>query len=401
MEHAFWIEKRQALLEGLLEGDGLVLFAGKAPNKRGDEDYPFTPDRNFYYLTGIDRQEMVLYLEKTPSGTREQLYIPPDNGQMARWIGANMTAEEATKRSGIEDIRFLADWEREKQALSCKRLYLDQSRVDLTEEETKGSFFEGPVADCAPLLSQMRCIKTEAELSLMQEAMEITKEALAELMKQAKPGRMEYELEAYFDFVLKKRGVKDRAFATIVASGQNGTVLHYGQNDSQTKDGDLVLVDCGAQVGYYNGDITRTFPVNGRFSPRQKLVYDIVLGGQKLVIDAIRPGVPYPSLNEMLKEYYFEQLKEIGLVQTREEVFAYYFHNVSHFLGAQTHDVGDRSQLLQEGMVITVEPGLYIAPWGIGIRIEDDVLVTKDGAKVLTEGLAKTTEEIEALMAGK
>ena len=120
-----------------------------------------------------------------------------------------------------------------------------------------------------------------------------------------------------------------------------------------------------------------------------------------MVIDAIRPGVPYPSLNEMLKEYYFEQLKEIGLVQTREEVFAYYFHNVSHFLGAQTHDVGDRSQLLQEGMVITVEPGLYIAPWGIGIRIEDDVLVTKDGAKVLTEGLAKTTEEIEALMAGK
>ncbi len=401
MDASFFEGNRKAVLGRMQQGDVLLLFAGKAPNKRGDEDYPFTPDRNFYYLTGIDRQHMILLLEKTAGGSRTRLYIPPDNGQQARWVGANLTPQEATALSGITDVAFLSDWEQDRQGLTAGRLWLDQSRVDLPDWAISLGFAEFTVEDAAPMFAQLRTTKQPQELEKMKQAMAITAEAITEMMKNAKPGMMEYELEAYYDFVLRKRGVKDKAFTTIVAAGQNGTVLHYSQNDGCAQDGDLVLVDAGAQVGYYNGDITRTFPVNGKFTPRQRQVYDIVLGGQALILSMIRPGVAYPSLNEALKEYYYEALKKIGLVQTREEVFQYYFHNVSHYLGAETHDVGDRKGILQEGMVITVEPGLYIAPWRIGIRIEDDVLVTKDGAEVLTGAVVKDPDAIEALMAHK
>ena len=165
------------------------------------------------------------------------------------------------------------------------------------------------------------------------------------------------------------------------------------------KDGDLLLVDCGAQVDWYNGDITRTFPINGKFTPLQKQIYDIVLSGQQKVIETIKPGVKFSRLNEVLKEHYFEELKKIGLAETAEDVSKYYYHGVSHYLGAETHDIGrygDRR--LEPGMVLTVEPGLYIDEYKIGIRIEDDVLVTDNGCEVLSAGFMKTTEEIEAFM---
>ena len=198
---------------------------------------------------------------------------------------------------------------------------------------------------------------------------------------------------------LKENGVTDKAFKTIAASGKNGCILHYTKNNSVMNDGDLLLVDAGAQYKWYNGDITRTFPVNGKFTEKQKEIYNIVLGGQNVVINMIKAGVSYPSLNEKLKEYYLEELKKTGLAETMEDVSKYYYHSVSHFLGAETHDVGDRKQVLKEGMIITVEPGLYIEELGIGIRIEDDVLVTKDGCRVLTKDLPKTVEEIERFMA--
>lgn len=193
---------------------------------------------------------------------------------------------------------------------------------------------------------------------------------------------------------------REKAFQTIAAAGERGTILHYTKNNGKTKDGDLLLVDCGAQVDWYNGDISRTFPVNGKFTERQKLVYNIVLEGQQKVIDAIRPGQPFSRLNEILKEHYLEALKEIGLVKTMADVAKYYYHGVSHYLGAETHDIGRYTErVLQPGMVLTVEPGLYIEEWGIGIRIEDDALVTEDGCEIMTKDMIKTVEEIEAFMA--
>jgi Xaa-Pro aminopeptidase len=219
------------------------------------------------------------------------------------------------------------------------------------------------------------------------------------MMKNSKAGMYEYELEAYFDFELKRNGVKDKAFTTITASGKNGTVLHYSENSRKTAENELVLVDCGATYKYYSGDITRTFPVNGKFTDEQRLFYNIVLEGQKKVISAVREGIEYKSLNDILKKHYAVELKKCGLIKEDSEVSKYYYHSVSHQLGLETHDAGRRNcGVLKAGMVITVEPGLYIAEKSIGIRIEDNVLVTKDGCEVLSADIVKEIDDIEKLM---
>lgn len=406
-------KNREKLFNRIEMFSAAVLFAGNAPYKRGDEKYPFSPDRNFYYLTGIDRENCILFLAKTRTGVEEILYIPRDNGIMAKWVGANMTAEEATERSGIGQIAFLDEFEGDFSSYlfknGIKKLWLDLENREWNDalspalefaEKVRRNAPQMAIGDLYPAFSEMRVIKEEWELERMRKAMEITRLGIEAMMKTAKPGMKEYEVEAAYDYTLMKNGVREKAFQTIAAGGKRGTILHYMENNQTVADGELILIDAGAQWEWYNGDISRTFPINGKFTERQKLVYNIVLEGQRRVIAAIKPGVPFSSLNELLKDYYFEALKEIGLVETKEDVAKYYYHGVSHYLGAETHDIGryiDRT--LQPGMVLTVEPGLYIEEWEIGIRIEDDVLVTEDGNEVMTAAMLKTVEEIEAFMA--
>lgn len=403
----YFEKNRQKLFDLMKDNSIAVVFAGEAPVKRGDENYPFSPDRHFYYLTGVERERIILAMTKINGKNNAVLYIEPHNGQMAKWIGATMTKEEAVEISGIENIKLTEDFEKDMEEISAEvsTIYLDGERHDLPEiqmpEGMKKFFPNQQYEDLFPIISELRTIKEDWELERMKKAMDITRMAIEEMMKNASPNMMEYEIEAYYDYVLTKNGVTDKAFKTIAASGKNGCTLHYSKNNCKTHDGDLILVDAGAQYKWYNGDITRTFPVNGKFTEKQKEVYNIVLNGQKLIIDTIKEGVEYPYLNEKLKDYYFEELSKLGLVKTKEDVFNYYFHNVSHFLGAETHDVGDRKQTLKAEMVITVEPGLYIEEWGIGIRIEDDVLVTKDGCEVLTKDMIKTVDDIERFMAKK
>ncbi|HCT63830.1 MAG TPA: Xaa-Pro aminopeptidase [Lachnospiraceae bacterium] len=401
----FFKKNRNKLFDILEDGDLAVMFAGEAPTKRGDEKYLFSPDRNFYYMTGIERERCAFIMSKIDGKRFETLYIEADNGQMAKWVGANISRSEALEVSGIKDIRLVDSIfdDIDSQKSGMKRLFLDGERKDLLEnhmpEGFRKKYKELVFEDLFPIISELRVIKEKEEIELMRKAIHITRLGIEAMMKNAKAGMMEYEIEAHYDYVLTQNGVRDKAFHTIAASGKNGTVLHYIKNNAKTNDGDLILIDAGAQVDYYNGDLSRTFPVNGKFSDRQKLVYNIVLGGQKLIMDSIKPNVPMPQLNEILKEYYYKELLKIGLVSTRDEVFKYYFHNVGHFLGAETHDVGERNQQLRKGMVITVEPGLYIEEWGIGIRIEDDVLVTEHGCENLSAEMIKTVDEIEAFMA--
>lgn len=412
MQEAFR-KNREKLFNRIEMYSAAVIFAGKAPYKRGDEKYPFSPDRNFYYLTGIDREDCILFLAKTRTGVEEILYIPRDNGVMAKWVGANMTAEEATEISGIKTIAWIDEFEAEFSAYifknGIKKLWMDMENREWNDalspalefaEKVRCNAPQMVMGDLYPAFSEMRVIKEEWELERMRKAMDITRLGIEEMMKTAKPGMKEYEVEAAYDYTLMKNGVREKAFQTIAAGGKRGTILHYMENNQTVADGELILIDAGAQWEWYNGDISRTFPINGKFTERQKQVYNIVLEGQRRVIEAIKPGVPFGRLNELLKEYYFEALKEIGLVETAEDVAKYYYHGVSHYLGAETHDIGryiDRT--LQPGMVLTVEPGLYIEEWEIGIRIEDDVLVTEDGNEVMTAAMLKTVEEIEAFMA--
>ncbi|KAF5081140.1 Xaa-Pro aminopeptidase [anaerobic digester metagenome] len=406
-------KNRDKLIERLTENSVAIVFAGQAPYKRGDEQYPFSPDRNFYYVTGIERENCVFFLAKTSAGVTTTLYIPRDNGILAKWVGANMTVEEARQKSEIENIDFIDSFRKDFAEFifkhNIKTVYLDLENRDWNALPSAAIFFAKEMReqypavgmdDLYPIFSDLRLIKEDWELERMRKAMEITQEGFLAMMEHARAGMMEYEIEAHYDFVLTQRGVRQKAFQTIAAAGKRGTILHYVANNEKTKDGDLILVDAGAQVDWYNGDITRTFPVNGKFTERQKEVYNIVLAGHQKVIETIRPGVPFARLNEVLKEHYLVELKKIGLVETMGDVAKYYYHGVSHYLGAETHDIGrymDRN--LQAGMVLTVEPGLYIEEWEIGIRIEDDVLVTAEGCEVMTKDLIRTVEDIEAFMA--
>ena len=413
MAEQFFRNNRKKLAARMADNSAVILFAGKAPVKRGDEYYPFSPDRNFYYVTGIARENCVFMMVKTAGSLQEVLFIPRDNGILAKWVGANMTEAEAEEISGICDIRpidaFADDF-----AQLLFRNPVTEIGLDLEHREwddllspalqfastLRSKYPAMTIRDMYPVFGDLRLIKEPYELKRMRQAMEVTRLGLEAMMAQVEPGMMEYEAEAYFDFTLMRHGVWEKAFQTIAAAGKRGTILHYTQNNGKMEDGDLLLVDCGAQVDWYNGDISRTFPVNGTFTPRQRQVYEIVLEGQQKVIDAIRPGVPFSRLNEVLKEYYLEALKPLGLVKTMQDVSAYYYHGVSHYLGAETHDIGRYTErLLQPGMVLTVEPGLYIPQWEIGIRIEDDVLVTEDGCEVMTKDMIKTVEEIETFMA--
>ena len=412
MKTEFVTNNRNKVFKRMLDNSVLILFAGHAPYKRGDEKYEFSPDRNFYYVTGIDRENQIIMFLKTESARSATLYIERDNGYLAKWVGANMTEDEARLESGIEEIsyldKFYGDLSDTVFKNNIKHIYIDLENREWDAAESESLKFANEfrkkypavdMIDAYHFFADLRMIKEPYELDLMRKAVKITTDGLEAMMKNARPGMYEYELEAYFDFVLTKNGVTDKAFKTIVASGERGTILHYSKNNCMTKDGDLVLVDCGAQYGWYCGDITRTFPVNGKYTPLQKQIYDIVLEGQRRVIETIRPGVKFSRLNETLKEFYFEELKNLGLVSSPEEVSKYYFHGVSHYLGAETHDIGrygDRT--LVPGMVLTVEPGLYIEEYGIGIRTEDDALVTENGCELLSDGFMKTTEEIEEFM---
>lgn len=413
MSEQFFYNNRTKFFNKMSNNSVAVLFAGEAPYKRGDELYPFSPDRNFFYVTGIEKEKCIVLFSKKDDVNNTTLYIERDNGTLAKWVGANITPVEASKVSLIEEIKYVDEFYADFAAIVFKNnlecIYLDLENRDWNKKNTPALDFSLElrkrfpaiaIKDSYPLFAELREVKEKYELALIKKAIDITALGIEEMLKNAKYDMYEYEIEAYFDYILTKNGVRQKAFQTIAASGKNGTILHYVSNQSKTKDGDLILVDAGAQFGWYNGDLTRTFPVNGKFTERQKLIYNIVLEGQKQVIDAIKPDVPFSSLNEILREFYFMELKKIGLVENKEDVSKYYYHGVSHYLGAETHDIGRYTEKnLKQGMVLTVEPGLYIEEYEMGIRIEDDVLVTESGCEVLSKGLIKTVEEIEIFMA--
>ncbi len=414
MESSFYTNNRNKLFSAIEDSSAVILLSGAAPVKAGDEFYPFTPSRNFYYMTGLDDENIILLMCKKDDITQTTLFIARPDPIAAKWTGETVSADDAEKISGISDIKYRDDFESSLSSVifnkRLKNVYLDLENRDIScstqaiklSERIKSGYPYVNILNVYDIIAEFRKIKEPCEISEIEKAIEITKKGIYSMMKNAKAGMAEYEIEAYFDFELKKNGVKDFAFKTIAASGKNAAVLHYSSNDGITGENDLILCDLGAQWHYYNGDITRTFPVNGRFTPRQKEIYNTVLEGQKKVISAIRPGIEFRSLNTILIDYYEKALKELGLIKDKSEVGKYYYHGVSHSLGLETHDAGRHNEgLLEAGMVFTVEPGLYIEEEGIGIRIEDNVLVTDDGCRVLSDDIIKEADDIENFMAGK
>lgn len=402
---------RKKLIESMKENSLLILFAGSAPYRSADQVYKFTPNRNFYYLTGIDEPNVIVTILKTDKEAIETVYVEREDELMAKWVGRAISKDEASEVSGIKSTKYLDEFDSTISSYIDKRgiskIYLDLERQSINIPSTKAQDMANTLRVKYPHLkiknifhniAKLRMVKNDREVELIQKAIGITKEGILAMAKNLTPGMKEYEVEAYFDFKIKSLGASAHAFSTICAAGKNATVLHYEDNNQEAKDGDLILFDLGAEYDYYCSDISRTIPINGKFTDRQKQIYQIVLNAMKEVEKNTKPGLTLADLNNIAKKALAKGCMEIGLIEKEEEIGKYYFHSVGHSLGLDTHDVWIVDSKLEEGAVITNEPGLYIEEEGIGIRLEDDLLVTKDGCINLSKDIPVEIEDIEALM---
>ena len=414
MNNGFYKTNRKKIMDEIKDNSIVVLFAGKSHKKTADERYAFTPNRNFYYLTGIDEEEHILVMTKINGIEESILYIKDIDLEEERWVGKSIREDEAIEVSGVDSVKFKSEFKDSiHRAITMKdkvNLYVDLERLSEDDRDTAAAKFSNGIMKKYPqvriyniysAIGKSRLVKSIEEVEKIQEAIKITKEGIELLMQKAKAGLKEYQLEAYFDFVCKSNGGKDLAFKTIAAAGKNATVLHYVDNNSEIQDGDLILFDLGAQYKYYNADISRTFPINGKFTERQKEVYNSVLKVNEEIINLIKPGIKYKEVNDKATDLVAEECIKLGLITDKKDVRKYYFHSIGHSLGMDTHDIETphRDITFVPGVVYTVEPGIYIPEEGIGIRIEDDILVTEDGVCNLSKDIIKTVEEIENFMA--
>ena len=410
-------QRRERLMENKQGPCMVCIFSGRAPMKSLDEAYDFAVDRNFYYLTGIERENMILVLKKSYTGeVSETLYIEPYDEVLAKWVGGRMKQDEATAISGIQNVCSIEDFDGQlnsyisgNRGLGKTHVYLDLWRYEKDQADTPAHVLAAKLQQRYPAveideiygdMAALRAYKSEEELELMRRAQEGTRIAVEAMMKHAYPGVNECELEGAFDFALMKQGIREHAFASIVAGAGRAATLHYAENNQVVNDGEMVLIDLGCSVGHYASDISRTFPVNGKFTDRQKEIYNTVLEAQRIVIANAKPGLTMRDLNQMVIDYYETRLDDLGLRKDGKGVRDYYYHGVSHSLGLDTHDIFTPAlSELKPGVVITVEPGLYIEEEGIGVRIENDILITEEGCIDLSVAIPRTVEEIEALMA--
>ncbi|HIX60551.1 MAG TPA: aminopeptidase P family protein [Candidatus Blautia gallistercoris] len=403
---------RRALYQNLLENNSMAfVFAGESKEDRGDQMHPFTPYANFYYLTGFDQPKAVLMTVKTGGKVTETLFIDHPDAMRARWEGVSYDRESVQQSTGIEHVEYLERFE-EKLPMAGRSKYIEHLYVDIATWEqgfgrNPAQEFASKMMSCFPYLQMhntfsqlalMRQVKDREEIELHREACRITTEGVRNILTHLHPDMYEYEIEAHFDYTLKANHAR-HAFGTIAASGPNACVLHYMKNDRKMQDGDMILFDLGAEYGYYASDVSRTFPVNGHFTPQQKDLYNVVLKGLEAAIARTRPGQPKNELQEISKAVMAQELIRLGMIREPEEIMKYYFHSSGHYIGLYTHDVGNDEAILEPDMMFTLEPGLYFEELGIGIRIEDTILITEDGCDVLTAGIPKTVEEIEAFMA--
>ena len=436
---AMYPQHRQRLLERLATDRAAAVIPTATPKVRNhDCDYRFRPDSDFWYLTGFAEPGACLVLlpglEEGKPG-RSILFLRDRDKQMEIWNGRRLGIDAAPDALDVDEARNIEDlWgDLPGLLLGYERILWrlgSDSENDRRMVETVGALrgkargtIRPPVelVDHVPHLHEQRLYKTEQELDLMRQAAAITAEAHIAAMGETQPGMGENEIDALVEYTFKRRGSTGPAYNNIVAGGANACILHYIENDQELRDGDLLLIDAGAEKDYYSSDVTRTFPVNGSFTDAQRAIYEVVLGAQKAAIEHVKPGVGFDSIHEVALHELVDGLLDLGLCKgTRQSVLedgsyrSFFMHRTGHWLGLDVHDCGyyavqGRTRSLEKGMVLTVEPGLYIDPeeegveerWrGIGVRIEDDILVTDTGHENLTASIPKEVSEVEAACAG-
>jgi len=387
-----------------------------------DGTHPFVQQTDVLYLSGIDQEETILVIcPDTPEAKqREILFIKETNEQIATWEGQKYTKEQARKISGIKTVRWTSELNTilRPLILQSDNIYLNTNehlRAAATVETRDMRFLKWcrqvfPLHNyerLAPIMSHLRAVKSPLEVELIKEACGITEKAFRRLLDFVRPGVWEYEIEAEIVYAFMRNRSRGPVFETIVASGIDSCTLHYVQNDKQCRDGDLVLIDFGAEYANYASDVTRTLPVSGTFSKRQKEVYNAVLKIQKAAIQMLTPGNTLEKYQEDVAKLTEAELIRLGVLKKAEvkkqsedsPLYKKFFpHGASHHLGLDVHDYGDKYRKFEAGMVFTCEPGIYIRDEAIGVRIENDILITRDGPVDLTEAIPREAEELEELM---
>lgn len=407
-----YIDRRKRLLEIMPEEFAVILPPSSSKPSSADGHYPYTPNLNLAYLTGITQPRTWLVIHRRKGlDLREDLFIDAYDETHAKWIGSVLTKEEAQETSGIEKLAFnegVRKWiDRILIRWGVENVWVDYPLGGLGEEKGSRLGFAGDLLLAYPhldfhrlsgLVFRMRMIKDPDELNVIQQAVDLSRKGFLRALKALKPGIREYEFEAELLYEFLRNGEKQPAFPAIVAGGSRATCLHYGDNDQILEEGTLLLVDFGARKGLYSSDITRTVPVSGKYTPRQRELMEMVLEVQEEAIRILRPGKLHAQWNREVKDFYAGLLMKKGLIDNEEEIDKFYYHNIGHHIGLDTHDENILSDELEPGMVLTVEPGFYSEEEGIGIRIEDDVLIGEEGNTVLSAGIPKYPDEIESYM---
>ncbi len=428
-------QRRKKLMELMGDESIAIWIAPPARRRNADSFYRYRPDSDILYLTGLEDPSTAVVI-RSDGEDKFILFVRPKNPQVEVWEGVRMSPEEAKEYFMADRVESIEEFEKilPELMLGCKRVYyhfgLDKSsdqividalnRVKVQRRQGKVTPWE--VRETELLMSELRLYKDPWEIELIRRAAEITAVAHRKAMAATHPGVYEYQLAALIEYIFKNNGAFEPAYLSIVGGGERGAILHYIENKNRLEDGELVLIDAGAEYQYYAADITRTFPVNGKFSPQQRELYELVLAAQTEALKNCKPGVSILKIHEIAVRELTKGLVELGILKGKvEELIAseaykpFYMHRTGHWLGLDVHDIGGyyspsgEERLLEPGMVLTVEPGLYFHPQfceeesakpflGIGIRIEDNVLITENGAEILTGGAPKAPKELEELI---
>jgi len=422
IDFSLFVQNRQRFAAKLKPNSIAVLNANDIMPTSADGTRSFIQNTDFFYLSGINQEESILLIfpDAHEEKHKEVLFIRETDEQIEIWEGPKHSKEEATAVSGIQTVYWTREFEKVFRALviETERLYLNTNehlRADVTVESRDARFLKWCMQSyplhkyerLAPIMHDLRAVKSSVEVELIKQACLITEKAFRRLLGFIQPGIWEFEIEAeiYHEFLTNRS--RGPAYAPICASGPNACILHYVQNNRQCKDGELLLMDFGAEYANYTSDLTRTVPVNGKFSPRQKEIYNAVLRVQRAAIQLLRPGNTFEEYHKEVEHIMESELIGLGLLDAVEVknqnkdaplYKKYFMHNASHYLGLDVHDFGNKYREFEEGMVFTCEPGIYIKEEAIGIRLENDILLTPNGPVDLTENIPIEAEEIEDLM---
>ncbi|MBI2402033.1 MAG: aminopeptidase P family protein [Gemmatimonadetes bacterium] len=395
--------RRDALFSRLPPGIVIVPSAGSRDLETDVlQDSDFRQDDDFFYLTGLETPEAVLLLTRPADAPqRTVLFLPPRDPAQEAWTGLRLgPGPEASRLSGIPTVlstEALDSVRAVELALASGPIYT-VARGPASDSAVAATWARQgrrDLVNLAPVLDSMRLVKDADEIARLRRAIEITVEAQLAAMRAMKPGMKEYQIEATVEYVFRDRGADRVGFPSIIGSGPNSTTLHYDVNRRTIEDGDLVVMDIGAEYGQYTADVTRTVPANGRFTPRQRAIYELVLATQQAALEAVKPGVTVGELNGIARRYLREHSGDLCRPRTCD---AFFVHGLSHWLGMRVHDVGDYRMPLQAGMVLTIEPGIYLSAERLGVRIEDDVLVTLTGYELLSGGAPRSAADVEHTM---